>query len=93
MQEETLHIRLPRDHWTYLVDSVELPEHLLEKLKKDLDGATQASHVEVALTAGEADEIRGHCAEHLQLRGFDESYNHTKDGRMLEDLIDYFFTG
>ena len=37
------------------------------------------------------DKIRNLCGEQLQLIGFDKDYNLTKDGEMLENLIDVFY--
>lgn len=39
-----------------------------------------------------ADEIRDSCIEALQVVGFDETYELTKKGRVLEELIDKFNT-
>jgi len=38
-----------------------------------------------------ADEIRDECLEMLQLIGFDEDYELTKQGEILEELIDIFY--
>lgn len=40
----------------------------------------------------EADEIRDLCGEQLQLVGFDENYELTFEGKILESLIDKFYT-
>ena len=39
----------------------------------------------------QADDIRDKCSEKLQLVGFDEKYELTPEGKILEDLIDKFF--
>lgn len=41
----------------------------------------------------QADLIRDLCSEQLQLVGFDEQYNLTQEGKILESLIDKFFVG
>ena len=41
----------------------------------------------------DADEIRDHCGDALQERGFDERYEPTSVGKVLETLIDKFFIG
>lgn len=38
-----------------------------------------------------ADEIRDLCSEQLQISGFDENYNLTNEGKLLENLIDIFY--
>lgn len=40
-----------------------------------------------------ANEIRDLCGEQLQIAGFDEKYELTPEGEILESLIDKFFTG
>ena len=40
--------------------------------------------------ADEADAIRDACGEQLQRVGFDADYNPTRDGEMLEKLVDLF---
>ena len=39
----------------------------------------------------QADDIRDKCSEKLQLVGFDEKYELTPEGKILENLIDEFF--
>ncbi len=41
----------------------------------------------------QADEIRDLCGEQLQVVGFDEKYELTSEGKILESLIDIFFSG
>jgi hypothetical protein len=45
------------------------------------------------LSEDQADELRDLCSEHLLLVGLDEQYNPTSEGKILESLIDKFFTG
>lgn len=40
-----------------------------------------------------ADQVRDKCGDELQLDGFDEDYEPTKKGKILESLVDKFFTG
>jgi hypothetical protein len=37
------------------------------------------------------DEIRDMCSGRLQLIGFDENYGLTRDGEILEELVDLFY--
>lgn len=39
----------------------------------------------------QADELRDLCGEQLQVAGFDENYELTEEGKILESLIDKFF--
>jgi hypothetical protein len=39
----------------------------------------------------QADEIRDKCSEKLQFVGFNEKYELTNEGKLLEDLIDKLF--
>jgi hypothetical protein len=41
----------------------------------------------------QADELRDLCGEQLQVAGFDENYELTAEGRILESLVDKFFVG
>lgn len=41
----------------------------------------------------QADEIRDLCGEQLQIVGFDEKYELTAEGEILESLVDKFFIG
>ena len=43
------------------------------------------------ISEDDMDKIRNSCGEQLQLFGFDKNYNLTKDGEMLENLIDVFY--
>jgi len=42
----------------------------------------------VDLSDDDADAIRDACGEHLQRVGFDADYGPTREGRMLEELVD-----
>lgn len=39
----------------------------------------------------QVDELRDLCGEQLQVVGFDENYELTEEGKILESLIDKFF--
>ena len=41
----------------------------------------------------QADAIRDLCGEQLQIAGFNETYEFTPEGQILESLIDKFFIG
>jgi hypothetical protein len=44
-------------------------------------------------TADQADEIRDKCSEKLQFVAFNEKYELTNEGKLLENLIDELFMG
>lgn len=41
----------------------------------------------------QADKLRDLCGEQLQVAGFNENYELTREGKILESLIDKFFVG
>lgn len=45
----------------------------------------------LTISEDQSDEIRDICGEQLQLKGFDEEYNPTPEGEILESLVDKFF--
>jgi hypothetical protein len=47
----------------------------------------------IKVSEGQADDIRDLCGEQLQIVGFDEGYELTNEGKILETLIDKFFVG
>lgn len=93
MKTLNIHIRLPATHWAYLIGTVKMPLSLREKLRSLARESDQRDGVEITLTRDEADQVRERCADHLQVHGFKEDYTHTNEGRILEELIDKFFTG
>lgn len=56
-----------------------------KKIEKDM--------VIIELSENQADEIRDKCGEKLQIVGFDEKYDLTQEGKILESLIDKFYIG
>ena len=47
----------------------------------------------IKISEDQADEIRDLCGEQLQITGFDEKYELTPEGKILESLVDKFFIG
>jgi hypothetical protein len=47
----------------------------------------------MTLSGNDADEIRDHCADTLTYIGLDKQDAPTRDGLLLESMIDKFFTG
>lgn len=45
----------------------------------------------IKLTQNQCEDIRSRLSDHLTFVGFDETYELTKEGEILESLIDKFF--
>ncbi|MBI2742621.1 MAG: hypothetical protein HYX48_01740 [Chlamydiales bacterium] len=67
---------------------------LEDKYRKLLfSGTKQDKKYSLEISEDQADEIRNLCQEQLQIVGFDEKYELTPDGKILESLVDKFFVG
>lgn len=84
-------IKLNKSEYVYLAHA----PFLTEELKALLIHAVPQNNDRYLLTLSEekADELRDLCGEQLQRVGFDEKYDPTLEGKMLESLIDKFFPG
>jgi len=84
-------IKLTNSEYDYLLKSAFLSNYLKDKLQK----SAYPSNNETYLELGEEiiDFIRDECGEHLQIIGFDKDYNITKEGKLLESLVDKFYLG
>lgn len=47
----------------------------------------------INISENQANEIRDLCGEQLQISGFNEKYELTPEGEILESLVDKFFIG
>ena len=47
----------------------------------------------IKISEDQADKIRDLCGEQLQIVGFDEKYELTSEGKILDSLIDKFYIG
>lgn len=80
-------IELSKDEFEYLFRASFLPNklHALFLL------AHQGKEIYLLnISSEEADELRDLCMEQLQLVGFDHKYALTKEGKILESLVDKF---
>lgn len=85
-----MEISLTKQEFDYLTQGNFLPRKLLRLIYE----ATQSGdRFIVDLTDEDADNIRDHCGDRLQEVGFNETYEPTEIGMIIEDLIDKFFTG
>ena len=82
-------IRLSKEEVELLSSGQFLPDKLLKKVLAASPKERGIYILEVS--ADEADEIRDFCGEQLQKTGFDENYNVTKAGHILESLIDKLY--
>lgn len=68
----------------------------LSNERKDLGkyfmGSKQNGKVIIELEEDVADEIRDWAGEKLQKVGFDKEYNLTKEGEILEELVDLLYS-
>ena len=84
-------IRLDNLEYNYLIKSVFLSNQIKEEIKKSAYSSNTETYIE--LNDDLIDSIRDECGEHLQIVGFDKDYKITKEGELLEALIDKFYLG
>ena len=83
-------VELNQIEYDYLLQATFLPK----TLKKCFFSVNQTPDKHQLKTAPIfADEIRNLCGTQLQLYGFDENYEPSPEGKILESLIDKFFIG
>ncbi|SHL04164.1 hypothetical protein [Desulforamulus aeronauticus] len=84
-----MNIRILQSQKEYLVKCVlQERENLVQDIEK---GKLFNNKWEIDITNDAADEIRDLCLEKLQTVGFDEKYKLSRQGKVLEDLIDVFY--
>lgn len=85
-----LKIALNRNEYNYLCQA-----SFLESTYRELFFSSEQKDDMYILRISEnqADEIRDLCGEQLQIAGFDEKYELTPEGKILESLVDKFFVG
>jgi hypothetical protein len=81
-------IKLNKDLLDYLNNNFK--KELFITKKSESDGLN-LFFIEVDINL--AEEIRDWATIHLQKKGFDEDYELTYDGQILEELIDLFYNG
>ena len=85
-----LKIELNRNEYNYLCQA----SFLEDKYRKLLFFSQQKDDkYALKISEDQADEIRDLCGEQLQIAGFDEKYELTPEGKILESLVDKFFVG
>lgn len=82
-------IRILQSQKEYLIDHVlEGRDDLIQEIEK---GKLVKNKWEISISEETSDDIRDLCSEKLQKIGFDENYNLTEQGKVLEAMIDAFF--
>ena len=81
-------IRLSQQEQQMLASTVQMPESLRAVVRSALP---VGESWQLELAAPVAEQIRDCCADTLLQFGFDEHYEPTKEGHILEALIDRFF--
>ena len=84
-------IKLTTSEYQYLLKADFLSKQVKEELKKSAFPSNTKAYIEPRSDL--IDSIRDKCGEHLQVVGFDKDYNITKEGELLESLIDKFYLG
>ena len=81
-------IELNKPEYTYLCHAM----FIQERHREVLFSAQQINDIHlIIISEDQANEIRDSCGEQLQIAGFDEKYELTSEGEILESLIDKFF--
>jgi hypothetical protein len=82
-------VRLEKIQIQYLKNKLSIDR---EDLFNSLGNISEIENVTLNITEDIADEIREWASDRLQLVGFDMNYELTEEGRVLEQLIDLFFS-
>ncbi|MBS0622248.1 MAG: hypothetical protein JSR80_04755 [Verrucomicrobia bacterium] len=90
MQLPVLKIELNEDEYNYLCKASFLEDKYRGLL---FSSARCNNNYMLIISEDAADEIRDLCGEQLQVAGFNEVYELTAEGEILENLIDKFFIG
>jgi hypothetical protein len=87
-QPNQTRVLLNREERLLLLRRLNLSATLRSQLELD-----STRPVEAWLNVDEADDLREQVQDLLQTEGFDENYEPTPLGRVLESLVDKLFTG
>ena len=84
-------LKLNKSEYDYLCRATFLGDHHKTLLLSARNHGNDRYLVEISKDL--ADEIRDACGGQLQAVGFDENYELTTEGAILESLVDKFFSG
>lgn len=82
-------IKLNNQEFNYLTSSNFLPNELNRMVRSSIEKYDHKYLL--VISEEEVDILRDFFGEQLQMEGFDEGYELTKQGEILESLIDKFF--
>ena len=82
-------IKLNNEEFSYITSAGFLPNEV-HNLITHSNKKNSANYI-LKISEENADILRDLFGEQLQLVGFDENYKLTKEGQILEDLVDKFF--
>jgi hypothetical protein len=77
----------------YILSTFNLSSRVKDQIFSASKVHPQSSKYKLNLVTEDVDELRDTFMDRLQIHGFDEDYQLTEEGQMLEDLIDRFFVG
>lgn len=86
-----MEVNLTSEEIAYLLISDVVPSQIVNELK----GASNSTDTlfSLKISDDDADTLRDRLGEELQRDGFDEAYNLTRKGKVLESLVDKLFVG
>ncbi len=84
-------IKLRNNEFFYIISKDFLPVEMIEMIKQSCE--KYGFNYLLNISEDEADQLRDLFSDQLQVVGFDENDNLTKEGQMIENLIDKFFIG
>ena len=84
-------IKLNSDEFFHIISSCFLPNELIEMINESYEKS--GNNYLLSISEDSADQLRDLFSDQLQVAGFDENYNLTKEGKIIENLIDKFFIG
>lgn len=84
---EIQNLKISQSDTLFMLKYLDLTNYVKNYLEKRL------KLKDIIISAHIANRLRNLCGDRLQEIGFDENYDPTPEGKILEDLIDKLFTG
>ena len=82
-------IKLNKNQFDYLINSLSEEKETLRLKMREVSKENQSFLIEIDENG--ADRIRDWASAELQKTGFDINYKLTKNGKILEEIIDLFY--
>lgn len=83
-----MEIKLNKEQHDYLFNNISINDKTLLK-SEDVEKKNESFIINIS--EENADIIRDKCLDVQEKKGFDEDYKLTKEGKILEQLIDLFY--